>query len=50
MVSRRFAIGDRVSCAGCSRASDAEQARECVRTIAGWKRLRPVRLRPHKTG
>lgn len=27
-------------------------ARECVRTIAGWqplpKRLRPMRLRPHK--
>ena len=34
--------------------TDAEQARECVRAIAGWKplpkRLRPVRLRPHKTG
>jgi hypothetical protein len=34
--------------------TDAEQARECVRTIAGWKplpkRLLPVRLRPHNTG
>jgi hypothetical protein len=34
--------------------TDVEQARECVRTIAGWrplpKRLRPVRLRPRKTG
>jgi hypothetical protein len=33
---------------------DTAQARECVRTIAGWrpppKRLRPIRLRPRKTG
>lgn len=32
--------------------TDNAQARECVRTIAGWrplpKRIRPVRLRPHK--
>jgi hypothetical protein len=30
--------------------TDAQQARECVRTIAGWRplptRLRPARLRP----
>jgi hypothetical protein len=34
--------------------TDVEQARECARTIAGWrplpKRLRPGRLRPRKTG
>ena len=34
--------------------TDAEQARECVRTIASWKplpkRLRRVKLHPHKTG
>jgi hypothetical protein len=33
---------------------DTEQARECARTIAGWKplprRLRPVKLRADKTG
>jgi hypothetical protein len=32
--------------------TDNAQARECVRTIAGWrplpKRLRPTRLRTHK--
>jgi hypothetical protein len=34
--------------------TDAEQARECARTIASWRplprRLRPARLRPRKTG
>jgi hypothetical protein len=33
--------------------TDTEQARECARTIAGWrplsKRLRPARLRADKT-
>jgi hypothetical protein len=33
---------------------NAEQARECVRIIAGWRPLprrpRPLRLRPDKTG
>jgi hypothetical protein len=34
--------------------TDNAQARECARTIAGWKPLRPVltlrRLRPKKSG
>ena len=34
--------------------TDNAQARVCARTIAGWqplpRRLRPVRLRPSKTG
>jgi hypothetical protein len=34
--------------------ADIARARECVRTIAAWKplpkQLRPVRLRPAKTG
>jgi hypothetical protein len=34
--------------------TDVEQARECARTITSWrplpKRLRPVKLRPRKTG